>query len=691
MKSLRFKILTGLVLCALVSATIIGGISIWNSSKVANAGAQEMMAITCKEQGMEIDTMIQCIEQSVDTLVDMAVNQMDFKQFKTDDDYVEEYTKSIEADVNNFAMHTAGAICAYVRYNPEFTEPTSGLFFSRASTDAAFDSLTPTDFSMYDENDMEHVGWYYIPVKNKAPIWMSPYYNDNVGVYMISYVVPIYIDGVSVGIIGMDIDFSEITKMVDEVSIYQSGYAFLTDGDGYVMHHAELDYGSSLAEIGSEVNSFIVSGDKQGQLLKYKYQGSNNEMVFTALRNGMNLVLTAPLAEIEANANNLSTQIFLFAVLAVAISVVVGVFLSAGIVGSIKRLTVIINQTANLDFQDNHEISRLVKQKDEIGKMAQTVVAMQSVLREMVNSMSGIQNTVLHNVEELDGILQESNHLSQDNFTTTNQISDGMQENARTSDMIVSNLEEVTQNSENIRRLTLDGEQNAKELAGMAQDLKDTTEQSYAKLIKMYENIKARTDIAIEQSKATKRINEMTEEIKKISSQTNLLALNANIEAARAGEAGRGFAVVATEIGALATQTFEVVEDINGIVENVNEAVTNMTYCISSTMEFMEQTVINDYTSYKDIGVQYYDDASKFIGIMEGVSGALVLLVENINTISDAVNDMDVTIKQSTEGAVLIKEKTGDAVKKTTEGYERLNESKEIIRELKVLIDKFKM
>ena len=46
-----------------------------------------------------------------------------------------------------------------------------------------------TDISMYDKNDEEHVGWYYIPVENGKETWINPYFNKNMGVEMISYVI----------------------------------------------------------------------------------------------------------------------------------------------------------------------------------------------------------------------------------------------------------------------------------------------------------------------------------------------------------------------------------------------------------------------------------------------------------------------------------------------------------------------
>lgn len=68
---------------------------------------------------------------------------------------------------------------------------------------------------------------------------------------------------------------------------------------------------------------------------------------------------------------------------------------------------------------------------------------------------------------------------------------------------------------------------------------------------------------------AFSEIQATSSNITSIASQTNLLALNASIEAARAGEAGRGFAVVADEINSLASQTKELVGEINGTMKNV--------------------------------------------------------------------------------------------------------------------------
>ena len=86
----------------------------------------------------------------------------------------------------NVAKNTNGAIAYYLRLNPEISNSTAGIFFSKIDGGSEYIRLAPTDISLYDKNDTEHVGWYWQPYEAGKPIWMDPYYNQNNNVLMIS-------------------------------------------------------------------------------------------------------------------------------------------------------------------------------------------------------------------------------------------------------------------------------------------------------------------------------------------------------------------------------------------------------------------------------------------------------------------------------------------------------------------------
>ena len=88
------------------------------------------------------------------------MSSFDYDAFVKDKAYADTYTKSVQKSVLDFANHTNGAVTAYLRYNPKYSNPTSGVFAQRPSLDQNLECLTPTDFSVYDDLEQTVLGDY---------------------------------------------------------------------------------------------------------------------------------------------------------------------------------------------------------------------------------------------------------------------------------------------------------------------------------------------------------------------------------------------------------------------------------------------------------------------------------------------------------------------------------------------------
>ena len=94
---------------------------------------------------------------------------------------------------------------------------------------------------------------------------------------------------------------------------------------------------------------------------------------------------------------------------------------------------------------------------------------------------------------------------------------------------------------------------------------------------------------------------------------------------------------------------------------------------------------------FRDSGVQYRSDADSYSLVMGQIKGAIEELDTYISTIMKAVDDINETVSQSSEGINVIAEKSTETVDTTLEGYERLRESRESIKALTAIVEQFKL
>ncbi len=692
MRSIKARILAAVIVCTLLTSLICGGVSIINSRKTVYQDSQKEMQYACTNQAELLNAQMSRVEQSVNTAYNVALQQLtDVQAFKTDKAYVDAFNVIMDQMLYEIGGNTEGALTAYIRYNPEFTEPDSGVFWSRSSDAENFEALVPTDFSMYSPDDLEHVGWYYIPVKNGKPTWMDPYLNSNINVYMVSYVIPIVIDGESIGIIGMDIAFDKFTSTVENATVFETGSAFLADANGNIAYHKTIEAGTAVSQVDESgvMAGALADPSKEGLPVNYTYQGELKDMCYRTLTNGMKYVLTAPESEMKSAASRITMLIVVGMLIAVAISVVIGVLMGLVITRPITQINDIVSKTAQFDFAKNENSDKLCKRQDESGSMANSLREMRASLRAMVLDIKTTYSDLDDTLEKLSDTTERVKGMSGENTETTQGLAAAMQETAAAMETVNNTVSQIRERAQVIRDNSREGERASLESKQRAGDLKNTTGEAQNKTTQMYRGVQEKSAAAMEQARAVEKINQLTQAILDISGQTNLLALNASIEAARAGEAGRGFAVVADEIGGLASQTSSTVSNINGITTEVNQAVGNMESCLQEILSFLEGTVLKDYSDFMGVAEKYTQDASDFEENMKAIGVEVESLLSAIVEIAESVNNITLIVAEAADNISSVAQKTQNVSQLVEGNAELMETNSENVVKLKNIVDMF--
>ncbi len=595
---IKFKIAILTLVCTLVGAFSVSTLSFVFSNRIINEDSSEIINGACERTVANLDGYFMRVEQSVDTLAELAMKKMtNFSEFKSSSQAVDEYTSELAMSILSAAQHTEGAITAYIRYNPDIAYPTSGVFYTRNNVSEPYAEVECTDFTMYDKSDLNHVGWYYIPVNNGKPTWMDPYLNENINIYMISYVVPLFVNGESLGIIGMDLDFTMVEQMSYADIMYEGADSFVVGSDAStIMFHKDTEYGTPIADLDNKggmkkLTDLIASGNTDRTTVSATYNGTQYTATTRLMRNGMFLVTSVPFNEVDSRGRELrilsGIVMFVVVVIAAAVAFVMAFRLSK----NIDRLNGAAKKFAEGDLTAKVD----VHSKDEIGELAFNFSQTSNRLNDYIgyiNEVSGVLDqiadgnldfklersyvgdfaqikTALENISEtLNRTLAEINAVAEQVALGAEQVSAGAQSLAQSSTEQTSSITEL---SGSIELMTNDVVKNNESIRGAFSAMETAFEginESSRNMSDMHSAMNAISD-------ASEEIRNIVKTVDDIAFQTNVLAINAAIEAARAGESGKGFAVVAEEIQHLASKTAASTGDINSLVANVMKTVDN--------------------------------------------------------------------------------------------------------------------
>ena len=386
---------TGMVL---VVSLFLGLINIKNINKFETDEASMSMNEMCYKNGEQVNLLLIRAEDIVKYVGSAMQNYITGPNDLDNYHFRKKLKKYLSQTFLNATADIDGIDTFYLHFNVDNVQ-NDGFWYIKNAKTGSYDSVKIVDVTKYDSTNEGRTRWYYKPVEAGEAVWLSPYLNENISVYMISYCMPVYSYGKLVGVVGIDINFESIKELVKGMTIYKTGYAYISSGEiGKVYYHPEIPSGISGAggdiefTNNEELLNETSSGDK---LVSYTYAGEKKAMAFETLRNGMILVLTAPTQEIFSERQKSITEAIAVICIAYIIAFIVVVSSSEHIIKPLMKLTEAAKRIQEGDYDFTIEKSF----DDEVGELAD---AMNASLVKINESVSTIKKMAYH--DELTGV-----------------------------------------------------------------------------------------------------------------------------------------------------------------------------------------------------------------------------------------------------------------------------------------------
>lgn len=341
----------------------------------------------------------------------------------------------------------------------------------------------------------------------------------------------------------------------------------------------------------------------------------------------------------------------------------------------------------NLDFRTPINSTS----KDELGDISRAFDSVSEGLRSLLENMIltseslGVESNVITADMHLLGERTDST------LSSTSDISAIIEETSATTQIVTESINEIRDAVTVVATKATEGAEKAGDVSSRAIKLKEDATKSSSDAHQIYTDVKTRLESAIVNAQEVGKINSLLDGIKSITSQTNLLALNASIEAARAGDSGRGFSVVATEVGKLADQSSILVDDIQKTINFIQESVNQLIDDSNEILKFIEANVLQDYQKLISIGDQYNEDAHVFNSIMMDLSAVSQEITSSMVSIAESMNEVSKATSQEAESVENILFMTKDVTDKTLKVSAIMKKNIELITELDLLINKFRI